>query len=59
MSFVLTAVHRGTRLALAISYNLPPRGVGLLRGRVVARPYAQWCVRRMARDAELAMRSAA
>lgn len=59
MSFALTAIDRGTRLVLTIGYNLPPRGFGRLLGGMLAAPYARWCVRRMARNLERAIRRAA
>jgi hypothetical protein len=59
MSFALTPVDGGTRVALTIRYNLPPGWLGRLLGRLLAAPYARWCVRQMARDARRALGSLA
>ena len=59
MQFALTPVDRGTRLKLAICYNLPSGHVGRLFGAFFAAPYARWCLRQMARDATVALGSVA
>lgn len=59
MRFTLVAVDHGTRLILTISYSLPPAGFGRLLGRMLAAPYARWCLRQMVRDARIALGSVA
>jgi hypothetical protein len=45
----------GTRLVLALDYDLPSGRLGRLLGRALAAPYARWCLRRMSRDAKAAL----
>jgi hypothetical protein len=59
MSFALTPVNGDTHVALAVLYNLPPWRLGRLLGRLLAAPYARWCVRQIARDARRAFGSEA
>jgi hypothetical protein len=47
MSFELQGSGTGTRLRVAIDYELPVRGVEGLFGRL----YARWCTQQMVRDA--------
>ena len=55
MGFATAALDSGTDLTLALAYDLPTRGVGRLLGRLLARPYARWCVRRIVRDSQVAL----
>ena len=52
MSFDLNGADSGSRLRVAIDYELPPRGVGQVLGLLFGRVYARWCTRRMVKDAE-------
>jgi hypothetical protein len=54
MRFAVDPVAGGTRLIIALDYELPSRGFGQLLGRALAAPYAKWCLRRMCRDATAA-----
>ena len=49
----------GTRLVLALAYNLPAGFLGRLLGRMLAGPYVRWCLRRMADDVRAALGGAA
>jgi hypothetical protein len=51
MSFELQGSGTGTRLCVAIDYELPVRGVERLLGRLFGRLYARWCTQQMVRDA--------
>ena len=51
MSFDLNRSERGSRLCVAIDYELPPRGAGRVLGWLFGRAYARWCTRRMVHDA--------
>lgn len=52
MGFDLTPMDSGTRLRVAIDYDLPRRGVSRLLGRLLGQWYARWCTRRMVQDAQ-------
>jgi hypothetical protein len=54
MRFGIDPVSEGTRLTMALGYELPPKGVGRLLGWALAASYAKWCLRRMCRDAKVA-----
>jgi hypothetical protein len=54
MRFGVEPVNEGTRLTMALEYELPPKSVGRLLGWALAAPYAKWCLRRMCRDAKVA-----
>lgn len=51
MSFDLNGSDGGSRLRVAIDYELPARGVGRVLGLLFGRAYARWCTRRMVKDA--------
>ena len=52
MGFTLTPDGTKTGLRVAIDYDLPTKGMAWLLGRLLGRSYAQWCTRRMVRDAQ-------
>jgi hypothetical protein len=54
MGFTVAARGNGAHLVVFIDYQLPPRGLGHVLGRLFGRSYAQWCTRRMATDAAAA-----
>jgi hypothetical protein len=54
MHFSVAPAVPGTRLRLAIKYNLPATLFGRVIGRILAAPYARWCLRRIANDAQAA-----
>ena len=55
MRFGVEPVEGGTRLTMALDYELPSHGFGRLLGRALATPYARWCLRRMCADAQAAL----
>jgi hypothetical protein len=55
MRFATAPLDGGTDLTLALAYDLPARGAGWLLGRLLAGPYARWCVRRIVRDGQVAL----
>jgi Polyketide cyclase / dehydrase and lipid transport len=57
MRFALEPIDGGARLIMAVEYDLPASVLGRLLGRVLAAPYARWCLRRMCRDARAALGS--
>ena len=52
MGFELMPDGTSSRLRVAIDYELPAKGMPRLLGRLFGRSYAQWCTRRMVRDAQ-------
>lgn len=54
MGFTIDPAAAGSRLAVFIDYRLPESGIGWLLGRLLGKPYAAWCTRRMAEDARAA-----
>lgn len=52
MGFDLAAMDGVTKLRVAISYQLPKRGVSRLLGQLFGQSYARWCVRQMAEEAQ-------
>ena len=57
MGFDLDSVGGATKLRVAISYQLPARGVSRLLGQLFGQSYARWCVRQMAEDAQRSLAS--
>jgi hypothetical protein len=53
MGFSIEAIPNGSRLFVSIDYDLPPRGISRLLGRILGKWYAEWCTRRMASDARV------
>lgn len=51
MSFDVNGGDSGSRLRVAIDYELPARGIGHVLGLLFGRAYARWCTRRMVKDA--------
>jgi len=43
-----------SRLTIGIAYTLPRQWARRMAGRLLARPYARWCLRSMSRDASRA-----
>ena len=52
MGFDLIPDGASSRLRVEIDYELPAKGMSRLLGRLFGRSYAQWCTRRMVRDAQ-------
>lgn len=55
MRLTITPESGGTRLVAGIDYTLPKSWAGRLLGRLLARPYSRWCLRRICRDAKAAL----
>ena len=55
MRLTITPESGGSRLTAGIEYTLPKSWAGRLLGRVLARPYSRWCLRRICRDAKSAL----
>ena len=55
MHFVLTLAERGTHVYFEIEYELPTSLFGKILGKLLARKYAGWCLRRATEDAKLAI----
>ena len=51
MGYAITPLAGGCRVTMWLEYNLPARGWWRVLARVLAGPYAGWCLRRMCRDA--------
>jgi len=51
MGFAIESHQLGSALAVFIDFALPKAGVAHWLGQLFARPYANWCVRRIATDA--------
>ena len=47
------------RLTVSIVYELPRSAFWRIVGLLLARPYSQWCLRRMVRDARRALEAPA
>jgi hypothetical protein len=54
MGFTISPSAGRTRLVVFIDYQLPPRGLANVLGRLFGRAYAAWCTKRMTSDAEAA-----
>ena len=55
MHFVLKPAQRGTHVDFEIEYGLPTSFFGKMLGKLLARKYADWCLRRATEDAKLAI----
>lgn len=55
MHLVLTPLKKRTKVFFEIEYGLPESFFGKLLGRLLARRYADWCLRRATDDAKLAI----
>jgi hypothetical protein len=54
MGFTISPHEGDSRLAVFIDYQLPPRGLAHLLGRLFGPAYAAWCTKRMTSDARAA-----
>ena len=54
MGFTISPQAGRSRLVVFIDYQLPPRGLANLLGRLFGGAYAAWCTRRMTADARAA-----
>jgi hypothetical protein len=54
MGFKISPAAGRTRLVVFIDYQLPPRGLPNVLGRLLGRAYATWCTKRMTSDAQAA-----
>ena len=54
MGFTISPHAGRSRLRVFIDYQLPPRGLANLLGRLFGGAYAAWCTRRMTSDAQAA-----
>jgi hypothetical protein len=52
MGFELRPDGTATQLRVAIDYELPAKGISRWLGRLFGQSYAEWCTRRMVRDAQ-------
>lgn len=57
MRLLLTPTDRGTRVLFEIDYSLPKTPWGWMIGKLLARRYAKWCLRRACEDAKKALES--
>jgi hypothetical protein len=51
MGYEILPEGAASRLRVFIDYDLPGRGLPRWLGRLLGRPYARWCVRRIVNDA--------
>ena len=58
MRLDITPESGGTRLVAGIDYTWPKSWSGRLLGRLLARPYSRWCLRRICRDAKATLEKA-
>jgi hypothetical protein len=58
MTSSITPFDGGTRLVIALTYNLSAERFGRLLDRALAGPYVRWCLRGMASDARAALGAA-
>lgn len=53
MHLILTPVKEGTHVFFEIEYQLPKSPFAWIAGKLLARRYADWCLRRATQDAKL------
>lgn len=58
MGFIIAPRDGGSLVKVFIDYRLPERGCARLFGRLLGKSYAEWCTRRMTKDAVASFRIA-
>jgi hypothetical protein len=53
MRFELRSEGTGSSLRVTLDYDLPPKGISRVLGKMFGHTYARWCTRQMIRDAQL------